>query len=359
MSDLAHQIRDLDLEAYVADSLQAEAPLTRCLRAAGEDEVAAEFERSFELEASGEPLVLLLLLHAGAESLELGVGSIPFLRHHSRLIPLLETPISRPALLAFSDRLPFPHGTGALAGCTLRVSGQSQRLRVSLCGPPPALDHLDPSGRLATALSSIQAGLVVVGGPADTDPELTVASLASALASERDCRIAVIDSPDGVAHMDGRSLLTNHVRSEAGSWEDTFDRLVQEGAQVISAGAFRRERLADYLGAALGGVIVLLSASAQRFEDLLRDLGWGENLEEQRLLGVLLAESLGLLALQSRGSSAASLRFSLLANCPELAEALRDLQPPPITRLVHAQETRARGGGSPTGSHPRPEGDAS
>ena len=358
MSDIAYLIRNLDLEAYVADSLQAEAPLTRCLRAAGEEEIAAELAQSFDPEATGEPLVLLLLLHEGAESLEVGAGSIPFLRHHGRLIPVLEGPISRATLLAFSDRLPFPHGTGALAGCTLRVSGQSQRLRVSLCGPPPALDDLDPTGALPAALRQVEAGLVVISGPAETRPELTVAAAAAALARERDLRIAVIDSPDGVSHMDTRSLLTSHVRAEAGSWEDTFDRLLSEGAHAISAGSFRRERLPDYLRAALSGVIVLLSASEQCLENLLKDLGWGGDHEEQRLLGYLLAEGLGLLALQERGSSAASLRFSLLANCSELADALRDLQVPPISRLVRAQETRGRAAGAPrsTGAHQRPTG---
>jgi len=334
VSNIAHLIRQLDFEAVVSDALTNEAPLVRCLRASGEEGIAEAIEDSFDFAAHREPLALLLLLHEGAQSLDLGVGSVPFLRFRGRLVPLTETTLSRPALIEFSDRLPFPTGTGSLAGCTLRLSGEADRLRVCLCGPPPPLKELDRHEMVANALQRVESGLVVVSGLAATHPELTTASVVSALASERDLRVAVIDPPEGVEFMETRSLLTIHGTSEAGSWHQTFERVLRDGADVVSAGSLEEGRLGPCLQAALSGHLVILTAHADTLEDLLRDMGWAAGPGEQRLLAFLLADALQLMIVQhGRGIG---LEFDVLPGSEELAQSLRDLHPPPIKRLLRA-----------------------
>jgi hypothetical protein len=343
VSNIAHLIRQLDLEAVVSDAITNEAPLVRCLRASGEEGIAEAVEHSFDFAAHREPLVLLLLLHEGAQSLDLGVGSVPFVRFRGRLVPLLETPLSRPALIEFSDRLPFPTGTGSLAGCTLHLSGEADRLRVCLCGPPPALDDLDRHDEVASELREVKSGLVVVSGLAATHPELTTSSVIGTLAAERDLRVAVIDPPEGVEFMETRSLLTVHSPSEAGSWPQTFDRALRDGADVISAGGLEEGRLGPCLRAALSGHLVIVTAYADTLEDLIRDMGWAAGPGEQRLLAFLLADALQLMIVQRRDQGGIGLEFDVLPGSEELAQSLRDLHPPPIKRLLRAQRTRREG----------------
>ncbi|MBL4844093.1 MAG: hypothetical protein JKY65_01090 [Planctomycetes bacterium] len=343
MSTTAHLIRQLDFEALVSDALRNEAPLVRCLHAGGDEEVAEAIEESFDLEGGTEPLVLLLLLHEGAESLELGVGSVPFFRFRGQLVPLLERPISKPVLLQFTDRLPFPTGTGALAGCTLRLTGGSERVQISLCGPPPTLADLDPHNDLAPPLTEVRAGLVVVSGLVGTRPELTTSAIVSSLAAERDLRIAILDPPESVEFMGTRSLLTCHNGAEAGSWEETFGRALREDVDLIAAGDLKPERLETVLRAALGGHIVVLTANADTLGDLIRDLGWAYGPSEQRLLAFLLADAIQLLVVQRRIKGGVRLEFDVLAGSEELSRSLRDLHPPPIKRLLRAEQTRRRG----------------
>lgn len=343
MSNVANSIRQLDFEALVSDAIANEAPLVRCLRANGDEKIAQAIEESFDFQAPRDPLVLLLLLHEGAQSLDLGVGSVPFVRVRGRLVPLLEKPLSRPALIEFSDRLPFPTGTGTLAGCTLRLSGEADRLRVCLCGPPPALADLDRHGFVGRGLSQVESGLVVVSGLAATHPELTTASVVSALAASRDLRVAVIDPPEGVEFMETRSLLTTHSESEAGSWQETFERALREDADVIAAGPLEEGRLGPCLRAALSGHLVVVTAHADTLEDLLRDMGWAAGPGEQRLLAFLLADALRLMIVQRGQASGIGLEFDVLSGSDELAQSLRDLHPPPIKRLLRAERIRRDG----------------
>lgn len=343
VSNIAHLIRQLDFESIVSDALSNEAPLIRCLRAGGEEGIADAVEESFALDGVAEPLVLLLLLHEGAESLDLGVGSVPFLRFRGHLIPLLEQSISRPALIEFSDRLPFPTGTGALAGCTLRLSGEAERLRVSLCGPPPVLADLDRHDEIGPLLGEIQSGLIVVSGLAATHPELTTAAVVGSFAAERDLRVVVIDPPESVEFMETRSLLTTHNSGEAGSWQETFERAVRDDADVIAAGSLDSSRLGSVLRASLSGHLVILTAHADTLEDLIRDMGWSAGPGEQRLLAFLLADALRLLVVQRRSASGNALEFEALPGSEELAQSLRDLHPPPFKRLLRAERTRRQG----------------
>ena len=343
VSNIAHLIRQLDFEAIVSDALTNEAPLVRCLRASGEEGIAEAVEESFGPARNREPLVLLLLLHEGAQSLDLGVGSVPFLRFRGRLIPLLETPLSRPALLEFSDRLPFPTGTGALAGCTLRLSGEADRLRVCLCGPPPILSDLDRHGLVASALSEVQSGLVVISGLVATHPEVTTAAVVGSLAAQRDLRVAVIDPPEGIEFMETRSLLTTHSTSEAGSWRQTFERALRDDADVVSAGSLEEGRLGSCLRAALSGHLVIVTAHADTLEDLIRDMGWAAGPSEQRLLAFLLADALQLMIVQRKDANGIGLEFDVLPGSEELAQSLRDLHPPPIKRLLRVEQTRREG----------------
>jgi len=287
------------------------------------------------------------LIEQNGSDLHLKVGSVPHLRVQGRLratpfdastVDDLEAlvadlvPTARTRELAEHGEVSIAHAVAGLGRFRVNVYRQrgSHGLAIRLIAPgAPALDTLGLPEQV-TALADLDAGLVLITGPASSGKTTTAAAMLDHINATRTAHIVTLEDPIEVLLADRSSMVSQReIGVDARRASEAMRRINRLDPDVIFVSELEdAETIGEVLAAAGAGRLVIAVVSAASVSAALAELVAAFEVPRQarirHLLATVLQGAVGLRLLESLDGARMMPAVEILTATPMVAAALVD-----------------------------------
>lgn len=298
---------------------------------------------------------------AGASDLHLAAGQPPLLRIDGELQRLDLPPLGSNDLYQSIDpwlgeaqrrqwregdeldlALDLPNGHRARLNLFRQAHGPAASLRL-IANTIPSLEQLDLHA-VYQAVSTLNDGLVIVGGPTGSGKSSTLAALIDQLNRERPLHILTLEDPIEILHTSQRSLINQReVGRHSAGFSQALRSALRQDPDVIMLGELRDlDSIRLALRAAETGHLVLATVHTRSAVSSIERLVEVFAAEEKALVRAMLADSLRVVVAQvlvkRKGGGRAAAR-EVLIGTPAVRNLIRE------GRLAQVQSAMQMGAG--------------